>query len=182
VRQMRLLDARDLAERAVAVISRRSRMDLLLAHGYFLREDAKERRIMKPYPPLGVLYLSSHLKQRGFDVGVFDSTFRRRDEFVALLRRERPPVVGLSCNLMTKRSVLAMAKAAHEEGAFVVVGGPDPPHYAEEYLAHGADVVVIGEGEHTLEELLFHLRRVGPTKMEDIRGLHRADPAAAADR
>lgn len=171
MRQMRLLDTRDLEERPVAVISRRSRMDLLLAHGYFLREDAKERRIMKPYPPLGILYLSSHLKQRGFDVGVFDSTFRRRDEFVALLRRERPPVVGLSCNLMTKRSVLAMARAAHEEGAFVVVGGPDPPHYAEEYLAHGADVVVVGEGEHTLEELLFHLRRVGPTKMEHIRGL-----------
>jgi anaerobic magnesium-protoporphyrin IX monomethyl ester cyclase len=72
---------------------------------------------------------------------------------------------------MTKRSVLAMAKAAREEGAFVVVGGPDPPHYAEEYLAHGADVVVVGEGEHTLEELLLHLRRVGPTSMEHIRGL-----------
>ena len=47
------------------------RMDLLLAHGYFLCEDPKERRIMKPYPPLGILYLSSHLKQRGFNVGLF---------------------------------------------------------------------------------------------------------------
>jgi anaerobic magnesium-protoporphyrin IX monomethyl ester cyclase len=168
---VRLFDERDMEERPVAVIARRARLDMLLAHGYFLREDAKERRIMKPYPPLGILYLSSHLKQRGFNVGVFDSTFRRRDEFVDLLRRERPPVVGLSCNLMTKRSVLAMARAAREEGAFVVVGGPDPPHYAEEYLAHGADVVVIGEGEHTLEELLAHLRRVGPTGMEHIRGL-----------
>src|SRR6185295_11195914 len=39
-----------------------SAMDLLLTHGYFLAEDAQERRIMKPYPPLGLLYLSSHLK------------------------------------------------------------------------------------------------------------------------
>ena len=168
---MRLFDACDLEERPVAMITRRPGLDLLLAHGYFLSEDAKERRIMKPYPPLGILYLSSHLKQRGFNVAVFDSTFRRRDEFVQLLRRDRPPVVGLSCNLMTKRSVLAMARAAREEGAFVVVGGPDPPHYAEEYLAHGADVVAIGEGEETLAELLVHLRRVGPVDMDRIRGL-----------
>jgi anaerobic magnesium-protoporphyrin IX monomethyl ester cyclase len=168
---LRLLDERDVENRSMALIARRSGLDLLLAHGFFLCEDAKERRIMKPYPPLGILYLSSFLKQRGFNVGVFDSTFRRRDEFVQLLRRERPPVVGLSCNLMTKRSVLAMARAARDEGVFVVVGGPDPPHYAEEYLAHGADVVVIGEGEETLEELLRHLRRVGPVDMDRIRGL-----------
>ncbi len=37
-------------------------MDLLLTHGYFLYEDAKELQIMKPYPPLGVLYISSHLR------------------------------------------------------------------------------------------------------------------------
>ena len=43
-------------------------MDLLLTHGYFLVEDPKERTIMKPYPPLGILYLSSHLRRLGFDV------------------------------------------------------------------------------------------------------------------
>ena len=35
-------------------------MRLLLTHGYFLEEDAKEQQIMKPYAPLGLLYLSSH--------------------------------------------------------------------------------------------------------------------------
>ena len=30
-------------------------MDLLLTHGYFLHEDAKELQIMKPYAPLGIL-------------------------------------------------------------------------------------------------------------------------------
>ena len=34
-----------------------SMADLLLTHGYFLHEDEKEREIMKPYPPLGLLYL-----------------------------------------------------------------------------------------------------------------------------
>ena len=42
-------------------------MDLLLTHGYCLYEDPHERAVMKPYPPLGLLYLSSHLKAKGFD-------------------------------------------------------------------------------------------------------------------
>ena len=40
--------------------------DLLLTHGYFLADDEKERQIMKPYPPLGLLYLSAFLKTRGY--------------------------------------------------------------------------------------------------------------------
>ena len=51
--------------------------DLLLTHGYFLSEDEKERQIMKPYPPLGLLYLSAFLKTRGYAVEIFDSTFAR---------------------------------------------------------------------------------------------------------
>jgi anaerobic magnesium-protoporphyrin IX monomethyl ester cyclase len=42
----------------------------LLTHGYFLSEDEKERQIMKPYPPLGLLYLSAYLKTRGLPVEV----------------------------------------------------------------------------------------------------------------
>ena len=42
--------------------------DLLLTHGYFLYEDPKELQVMKPYAPLGILYLCSHLRQQGFDV------------------------------------------------------------------------------------------------------------------
>ena len=83
---------------------------------------------MRPHPPLGLLYLSSHLKARGVDVGVFDSTFRRFEDFDECLRKERPPVVGIAVNLMTKRNALRMITAARDAGARVMVGGPDPPH------------------------------------------------------
>jgi anaerobic magnesium-protoporphyrin IX monomethyl ester cyclase len=129
-------------------------MDILLAHGYFLALDAAEQRVMRPHPPLGLLYLSSHLKRRGFAVGVFDSTFRSVADFAATLERERPPIVGIAVNLMTKRNALAMIAIAKRRGAKVVIGGPDPPHHAASYLDAGADVVVVGEGEHTLEELI----------------------------
>ncbi|MGH2544881.1 MAG: cobalamin-dependent protein, partial [Ardenticatenaceae bacterium] len=86
-------------------------MDLLLTHGYFLYEDPHELAVMRPYPPLGILYISSHLKARGFEVAIFDSTFRSRAEFEAYVARERPPVVGFYTNMMTRRNVLKMLPA-----------------------------------------------------------------------
>ena len=60
-------------------------MDILLTHGYFLYEDPKELQIMKPYPPLGILYICSHLRQKGLRAEVFDSTFSSRAELFDLL-------------------------------------------------------------------------------------------------
>jgi anaerobic magnesium-protoporphyrin IX monomethyl ester cyclase len=129
-------------------------MDLLLTHGYFLAEDPKEREIMKPYAPLGLLYLSAHLRARGFDVEIYDSTFGTREELFRLLETERPLEVGIYGNLMTRRNVLAIIEAARASGARVVLGGPEPSNYALEYLNAGADAIVSGEGELALEALL----------------------------
>jgi radical SAM superfamily enzyme YgiQ (UPF0313 family) len=147
-------------------------MDLLLTHGYFLEEDPQERRVMKPYPPLGLLYLASHLKARGFSVSVFDSTFSTFEGLRAKLVRERPPVVGIYCNLMTKANVLRLLEECREAGAAVVLGGPEPPHHAAEYLSRGADAVVVGEGERTLEDLLPRLlARPRARDWEKVAGL-----------
>jgi anaerobic magnesium-protoporphyrin IX monomethyl ester cyclase len=146
-------------------------MDVLLTHGYFLHEDPVEQEVMRPYPPLGILYISAHLKSRGFAPGVFDSTFRSRREFAEMVANERPPVVGIYSNMLTRRSVLRMIPECKAVGAVVVVGGPDPANYAGEYLDAGADVVVIGEGEETLEELLPHLSAKGVAGMRHVAGI-----------
>src|SRR5271154_5694818 len=117
-----------------AVPIRKNALDCLLTHGYFLAEDPKEREIMKPYAPLGLLYLSSHLRARGFDVEIYDSTFGSREELFALIELERPPVVGVYGNLMTRAKVLAIARAAKSCGCRVVLGGPEPANYPGEYL------------------------------------------------
>jgi len=129
-------------------------IDILLTHGFFLEEDPKEQEIMKPYPPLGILYISAYLKQKGFAVGVFDSTFAEKAQFVDVLINQQPKIVGIYSNLMTKASVLEMIRTAKEQNRVVIVGGPDPPYYADRYLEFGADVVVIGEGEEVLQELI----------------------------
>src|SRR6185295_8199332 len=144
--------------------------DLLLSHGYFLEEDEKEREIMKPYPTLGLLSLSSYLERKGFAVEVFDTTFARREELLARLERN-PGVLGLYTNLMTRRPVLDLVAAAKQHGWTVVLGGPESAGYPEEYLARGADVVVAGEGEETLAELLPALARSGRSGPHRLHGV-----------
>jgi radical SAM superfamily enzyme YgiQ (UPF0313 family) len=150
-------------------------MDLLLTHGYFLREDPKELQIMKPYPPLGILYLSSHLRRAGLDVELYDSTFGSPAELGRLLDSHKPGVLGVYATLMTRGYALEITAAAKARGWTVILGGPEPANYAAEYLARGADFVVEGEGEITLEELLPALRARDAAAIEKVRGLHFRD-------
>jgi anaerobic magnesium-protoporphyrin IX monomethyl ester cyclase len=145
--------------------------DLLLTHGYFLAEDEKEQQIMKPYPPLGLLSLSAYLKTLGYSVDVYDSTFGSKSELLQLLQRSPGGVVGIYTNLITRRSVLEVIAAARQSGWTVILGGPESANYPGEYLRAGADVIVIGEGETALAELLPSLASVGRRGLAAIRGI-----------
>lgn len=153
--------------------------ELLLTHGYFLREDEKELQIMKPYPPLGLLYLSAYLRRGGYDVEIYDSTWGTRPDLYARLAREAGGVLGIYTNLITRANVLAIAAEARRLGWTVVLGGPESANYPEQYLAHGADVVVVGEGEETLAELLPALARTGPHRLHGIAGTIFRDESGA---
>jgi len=130
------------------------RPDILLAGSHFLCDDAVEQKVMKPYPPLGVLYLSSYLKSRGFGVEVFDGTFATLAQFEKTIDTIQPRAVGISCNMNTKFGALRMINKTRQRGIVTILGGPEPVNYPQEYLESGADYIVIGEGEKTLEELL----------------------------
>ena len=145
-------------------------MDILLTHGYFLYEDPKELQIMKPYPPLGILYICSHLRRKGVRAEVFDSTFSSRKELFDLLHQGPPSILGIYANLMTRSKVVEILRVAKEAGWQTLVGGPEPGAYVQEYLRVGADVVVIGEGELTLEELV--------PALQSRADLHRVDGIA----
>jgi radical SAM superfamily enzyme YgiQ (UPF0313 family) len=145
--------------------------DLLLTHGYFMFDDPKELQILKPYAPLGILYLCSHLRAQGFEVDVFDTTFSTRDVLFNHLRTEKPSVLGVYANLMTRRNVVDILRVAREAGWRTVVGGPEPGAYAQEYLEAGAECVVFGEGELTMTELLLAFRQSGTSSLANVAGI-----------
>jgi anaerobic magnesium-protoporphyrin IX monomethyl ester cyclase len=144
--------------------------DLLLTHAYFLWEDEKEREIMKPYAPLGLLYISAYLKRAGFDVETFDTTFSDRESLVARLAATPGGVIGVYTNLMTRANAIWIAEQAHLHRWTVIFGGPESANYPDDYIERGADVVVLGEGENTLEELLPVMRDRGPHRLHGVAG------------
>lgn len=145
--------------------------DILLTHAYFLGEDEAERAVMKPYPPLGLLYISAHLKRCGFSVGILDTTFLDLSRACEEIERTRARIVGIYVNLITRRRALKLIAACKARGATVILGGPEPVNYAEEYLDHGADIIVSGEGELTLAELIPHLEVYGLSGLDAIHGI-----------
>jgi anaerobic magnesium-protoporphyrin IX monomethyl ester cyclase len=144
-------------------------MRLLLTHGYFLAEDVKEQQIMKPYAPLGILYLCSHLRNRGFDVDIYDSTFGSKAELARILQEESPGALGIYANLMTRGNAIEIMQQGRAAGWHIVVGGPEPSNYPEQYLDCGADVIVSGEGEMPLEQLLA--RNFDRSRLSEVSGI-----------
>src|SRR5271166_6517520 len=96
-------------------------IDLLLTHGYFLAEDAKELQIRKPYVPLGILYICAHLRRKGFNVDVFDTTFSTTADLTRHLQTESPSVLGIYANLMTRTKVVEILRVARAAGWKTVV-------------------------------------------------------------
>ena len=145
--------------------------DLVLTHGYFLYEDPKELQILKPYVPLGILYICSHLREKGFAVEVFDTTFSSMEALTKFLQSETPSLLGVYANLMTRKKVVEILRVARQAGWKCIVGGPEPGAYVQEYLEAGADVVVLGEGELTMEELLPALRSGSDAVLGRVAGI-----------
>ncbi len=148
-------------------------MSLVLTHAYYLSEDAKEQRIMKPYPPLGLLYISSFLNEKGISNEVFDTTFSTQEAQLQFIADKKPDVVAIYTNLMTKIEVVKLLKELRENGRYqfpkIVLGGPDITYNCENYLKAGAHYLVIGEGESTLYELYVALKE--KSNLSNIDGI-----------
>lgn len=138
-------------------------MKVLLAHAYFLSTDKKERTIMRPYPPLGLLSISAWLERESIEHEVFDSTFQTEEKFYSLLGEYKPDVIAVYCNLMTKAKVLEILEESRAilPKLIRVLGGPDLRYNLNDYLKNGGDYAVIGEGEESFTALLKELEK-GP--------------------
>jgi radical SAM superfamily enzyme YgiQ (UPF0313 family) len=133
-------------------------MKIILSHGYFLEEDKAEQQIMMPYPPQGILHLNAYLAKYSIPSSVFDSTFSSFIEMSSHIKSEKPDILGLYCNLMTRTNIIKLIEFIRDDTNLrnikIILGGPDVRHHRREYLSAGADICVVGEGEETLRELI----------------------------
>lgn len=147
-------------------------MSILFTHAYYLSDDPKEQKIMKPYPPLGLLYVSGYFKSKNIANAVFDTTFSNQAIQLEFILEKQPKVICIYTNLMTKIEVIKLMKILKSETySFpkIVLGGPDVTYNIENYLKAGADFLVIGEGEETTFELYHAI--INNTNYNEINGI-----------
>lgn len=160
---------------------------ILLANSFFLRNDPKQFRRMKPYPPLATALVAAALRERGHDVALFDATFANGvDDFAAVLRDVQPTVVGIlednfnyltkMCTAATREATLAMVAAARAAGCRVAVNGSDSSDAPEVYLAGGAHAVLPGEADVSFLALAEAWRGPLDAPLAAIPGLVLAAP------
>ncbi|MCC6371431.1 MAG: B12-binding domain-containing radical SAM protein [Bacteroidia bacterium] len=120
---------------------------------------------MRPYVPLGILYIAAYLDSKGIENTVTDTTFSSFEQFKKTLLQSPPKIIGIYTNLMTKISVLRTIAFIKSQPTLkhckVVLGGPEIRYNAANYLQHGADLLVIGEGEETFFEICNSFQTTG---------------------
>jgi anaerobic magnesium-protoporphyrin IX monomethyl ester cyclase len=155
--------------------------EILLGHCNHIYYDGKQVRKMQPYPPLQTLIAAACLRADGFQVALFDATFDSPEEaFCAALERHRPRLVVIcedNFNFLTKMCLTRnrelaffLCHAAKQAGVPVAVNSSDASDHVFEYLAAGADYVMLGEVEETLRALAPQMLR-GRVNAAGIAGL-----------
>lgn len=123
---------------------------VLLIYPYF--KPRHDRSVFR-FPPLGVSYIAAALQQAGHRVQLLDCTFLERQKALDVALNAKVTVIGVYCMVSMREDCLWFAQQLRDHCRLLVVGGPlatcDPYPFLDIF-----DVVVRGEGEQTMPELL----------------------------
>jgi radical SAM superfamily enzyme YgiQ (UPF0313 family) len=123
---------------------------VLLIYPYF---KPKNSRSIFRFPPLGICYVAASLQHDGHDVEILDCTFMTRKTALERAVRAEAEVVGIYSMITMQEESATFARHLRSRTRLLVAGGPLPSCDPQAFLDN-FDVVVIGEGEHTMVELV----------------------------
>ena len=123
---------------------------VLLVYPYF--RPPRDRSVFR-FPPLGISYLASSLLKAGHEVKLLDCTFMNKSDALEKALEARAEMVGIYCMVTMLDDCLWLARQLRASARLLMVGGPlptcDPHAFMDDF-----DVVVRGEGEQTVLEIL----------------------------
>lgn len=118
-----------------------------------------------PSPPLGLCYVAAVCEESGADVEIFDYIVSRYtpEKLRQQLEAFEPDIIGtnsVTMNFKGAAEILCEAKRIRPE-AVTIMGGPHATFDVRNTLDRypGIDLVVLGEGEETIRELLTVIDR-----------------------
>ncbi|MBU0761796.1 MAG: B12-binding domain-containing radical SAM protein [Candidatus Altiarchaeota archaeon] len=121
-----------------------------------------------PFPPSGLTYLAGALLEKGHSTKIIDCNFISEEELEKHIRDS--DVIGVYAAIDVFKEALRIAGLAKAYGKTVVFGGPHVSAFSEQTLDEkNIDIVVIGEGELTIVELLESLEN--NKSLNDVEGI-----------
>jgi len=130
--------------------------------------------IVNSAPPLGLAYIGAILEKRGYEVKTLDASAPYAeyslDDLVRGVRNYSPDIIGVTITItFAKYSYLLMKELKKISEAPIIAGGAHPTLLPHEALSNGADIVVRGEGEITLLDIIEYINN--RKELKDVLGV-----------
>ncbi|QHV99910.1 B12-binding domain-containing radical SAM protein [Spirosoma endbachense] len=138
---------------------------ILFANTYFYRFDKKQWKAQKPYPPYGTILAAAIMRELGYEVDLFDASLVETTLGIkSKLENFRPDYLIIfddNFNYLSKMCLTVMREACFElinlgkaADCKIIVNSADATDHFEKYLKVGADIILLGEAEQTLQDIL----------------------------
>lgn len=112
------------------------------------------------YPPLGILYLSSYIRENSHhEVKIIDGDAEclTNEELINQVTKEKPDVFGITTFTTTLLNILEIIEGVKKNNpnCIIVLGGPHIPLFPKETINQPyVDYAIVGDGEDSFLKLL----------------------------
>jgi len=137
--------------------------------------EREGRKAIASFPPLGILYLAAVLKERGVEVSVLDQPAKgfTIEETVKWIEKEAPDILGFSTFASSGRTAALISNEVKKKNPNIIIvfGNYYATFNSERVLSKypSVDIIVRGEGENTVIDLVDCLKNKG--KLKDVLGI-----------
>jgi anaerobic magnesium-protoporphyrin IX monomethyl ester cyclase len=139
--------------------------DVLFANAYFYPMDAKQWKFRQPYPPLATILAAAIVRGEGYTVSLFDTNLRTSPQDIKITLENKKPkffiiyddgfnYLSKMCLTVMREAAFQMIVEAKQAQCKVIVSSSDATDHIEMYFNAGADVIMQGEADTTVKELL----------------------------
>jgi anaerobic magnesium-protoporphyrin IX monomethyl ester cyclase len=152
-------------------------MHNLLEMGYTMKVLLIQPRIETVYktvnfPPMGISYIASVLREHDISVSVFDMRLKNydRERLASIIKKDKPGIVGISSTTFGFNEAINLAQFIKNisKDIITVMGGPHASIMPEE-SAKFFDYVVVGEGEYTVLDMVNAIE--GKEDITKVKGI-----------
>ena len=131
------------------------------------------RASMSPAPPVGLAYLAGVLKSLGVQTETLMSDAERlnAEQTIARILDKKPDILACSVATPAFNNTAKIVKQVKQvlKDIQVIAGGPHATLFPEDMISEGTDIVVRGEGEQTIKEVVGYFK--GEIDLSNIDGI-----------